>query len=326
MTEIINLNQDSLSFFNLLNNKIITEKEISNEITDLFTTYKKEHKKEKYIQLPLYIFNEEKASDYKILCTQDLEKNNIPIIIIDDKEYNSFIKILEHFKNYRKFKNITILKKKFIISKKIFNKPNHINIKKQRFFAECHIFSQIYDDIEYKKYESDIKKNLPKDLNLNSFIEEWVITLFNIMTEYVLFILKKQPLYFPCKECNTPNLYIKCSKTDDESNRINLINNEEKEKKNIILKNMSFGIANLLIDYMDFNKLNIIKYNKIINKIFKQQNNNSYNNISLGNPPKKGNDVQNEKDEKINVIYYDEDNKKKEQSQICTLILIYLKE
>lgn len=28
VTEIINLNQDSLSFFNLLNNKIITEKEI----------------------------------------------------------------------------------------------------------------------------------------------------------------------------------------------------------------------------------------------------------------------------------------------------------
>ena len=268
--------------------------------------------------MPLYIFNKEKASDYKILCTQGLEKNNIPIIIIDDKEYNNFIKILEHFKNYEKFKNITILKEKFIISNKIFNKPNHININNEKLFAECNSFSQIYNEREYKKYESDIKKNLPKDLNLSNFFEEWVIILFNILTEYILFILRKQPLYFPCNKCNSPNLYIKCTKTDDENNRHNLINkveNEEanEEKKNIILNNMSLGIANLLIDYMDFNKLNIIKYNNIINKIFNQQNNNYHrnNNISLGNPPKKGNDMLKEKGENINVIYYDEDNKKK---------------
>ena len=78
---------------------------------------------------------------------------------------------------------------------------------------------------------------------------------------------------------------------------------------------MSLGIINLLIDYMDFNKLNIIKYNKIINKIFNHQNNNYHNsnNISLGNPPKKRNDVLKEKGENINVIYYDEDNKKERE-------------
>ena len=269
--------------------------------------------------MPLYIFNEEKESDYEILCDKFKRTNDIPIIIIDDDEYANFMKILEKFNTYEKFRNITILKEKFIISNKIFNKINHINVKKQKLFAECNIVSQIYDEKEYENYESAIKECIPKDFHLNSFIEEWVITLFNIMAEYVLFILKKQPLYFSCKKCNTPNLYIKCTNNDDnKNNRINIINSEkskeeeENSKKNLILKNISLGIANLLIEYIDLNKLKIIKYDNIINKITNYQNNslNNNNSVSLGDPPKKGNNIDKNKGENINVIYYDEDKKK----------------
>lgn len=132
------------------------------------------------------------------------------------------------------------------------------------------------------------------------------------MAEYIIFVLKKQPLYFPCKKCNTPNLYIKCTKIEEQNNRIKVEKSEEENEKNIILKNISIGIANLLIDYMNLNKLKIIKYNKIIINKINQQNNslNINSNISLGNPPRKGAEYNKNKGENINVIYYDEDNKK----------------
>ena len=214
--------------------------------------------------------------------------NSIPVIIINDKDYMYFMNVLKNTIKYSKFKNIEILNSKFIISNKGFKNQNHINIRNQELFAECNnIISEIYSEKDYKVFESKLKGILPSNVELNDFIEEWIRTVFNIISEYLLFVLQKKHLYFFCKKCQTPSIFIKSIKDND--NQINkLINNEDKKK--IISKIFSLGIANLLYNYMDYDKSKIIKFNNLINKILYPKINDiniNNNNISLGNPPQK---------------------------------------
>lgn len=250
--EILPLNVESPLILGLLENKIITKNEISHNLEDLFNEYNNKHKIEHYKQLPLYINNEENESDYKIICNQSKKINSIPVIIINDKEYNNFKQILKNTRKYIKFKNIEILNNKFIISNKVFKKQNHINIRNQELFAECNnIISEIYSEKDYDIFELKLKEELPSNVELNDFIEEWIRTVFNIISEYLLFVLQKKPLYLFCKKCQTPNIFIKSNKDND--NQINVFN-ENKDKKIIISKLFSLEIANLLYNYMDYDK------------------------------------------------------------------------
>ena len=307
--EFISLNEESSLLFSLLENKIITKNEISDIIENLFNEYNTKHKIEHYKQLPLYISNEENELDYKIICNPS-KINNIPVIIINDKKFNNFINILKNVVKYQKYKDIEILNDKFIISNKNSIQQYHINNQNQELFAECKMISEIYTEKEYEIFRSKLKEQLPPNIELNDFIEDWVRTVFNIISEFLLFVLRKRPLYFYCKKCKFPNIFIKSVKNNND-NQIN-VNNEYEGKKNIISKYFSFGIANLLIDCMNYDNSKMIKFNKLINKILNQQSNNINinNNISLGNPPKKNNGPNNNIGKNINIIYYDENNKK----------------
>ena len=63
--EFIPPNKDSPIFFSLINNKIINKKEISFNMIDLTENYNKNHKIEKYMQLPKYINRSEKKRTIK---------------------------------------------------------------------------------------------------------------------------------------------------------------------------------------------------------------------------------------------------------------------
>ena len=218
--EILDLNKDSSTLLAYLKNNEIKKEEIEESLDDLIFKYNEKHRKEHFKQLPLYIFNEENKADYEINCCNQKNPiiNNIPIIIIDKNEYNNFIKILIHFQKYSKFKDYNILTEKFIIPnvsiEKINNKnkignfltekniiknepiekTNHINKKGNIFFAECKTSQNYYYKKDYQDLESKLK--LPFGQDLLEFIEDWVRVVFNIIAEYVFFILKKKASIF----------------------------------------------------------------------------------------------------------------------------------
>ena len=220
--------KDFSPVFRLIENKMnIKEKNI--KIDDLYENkiniFKEEHQKNHFSQLPIYASKQEEKIGYKNNCSINLKNHIIPIIIIDEKEYNNFMKILPYFKGYDKFKNINILNTKYILSYKKINKINHIN--KNIFFAEWSFSLNPYSNEENIKYENELKVILDANNKLIDFIEEWVRVLFNLMTEYILFVLNKNPLYFICKKL--PNLYFQ-----DNKNEIKGINED--------IKNISIDI------------------------------------------------------------------------------------
>ena len=94
--EFIFLNEESSLLFSLLENKIISKKEISDIIENLFNEYNTKHKIEHYKQLPLYISDEENELDYKIICNPNKKLNTCPVIIINGKKFNNFKNILKN--------------------------------------------------------------------------------------------------------------------------------------------------------------------------------------------------------------------------------------
>ena len=331
---------------NEINDQLINLKEndnICNIIKDKIKKYNEDHKEKNFEQLPNYIFKKENNLDYKSDCLQlDIDETKIPIIKIDEKEYANFMKLLPYFKEYSKFKNNKILNTKFICSNQ---KIEHINKKENIFFSECCFNS--YPTNEYLNYENQIKEELKgENIDIFNYIEEWVRCIFNIMADYILFILYKKPLYYVCNKCYLPNLYIQKSekknsniniKNDKNSNQIISIDNFSNDKNsnqianysqneaiiNLILQYISILFGNSIIQLMDFNSKICEQYNKIINRI---NNNNQNTNFSIGNPPKKKKYKSNanppkKKDEKniieipsknnaINIVYYDENIKR----------------
>ena len=201
---IVNKNIDA----NEISDQLINLKENGNIcfiIKDKIKKYNDDHKEKNFEQLANYIFKKENNLDYKSDCLQlDIDETKIPIIKINEKEYANFMKLLSYFKEYSKFKNNKILNTKFICSNQ---KIEHINKKENIFFSECCFNS--YSTNEYLNYENQIKEELKgENIDIFNYIKELVRCIFNIMADYILFILYKKPLYYVCNKCYLPNLYI----------------------------------------------------------------------------------------------------------------------
>ena len=134
---------------------------------------------------------------------------------------------------YEEYKVIYLLKDKLIINKtkvknyNILHKEINNEIINNMFFAEA---ISILNITLYNKEELD---NIIKEINLisnkfkNNFLNEiqnWLRTVFNIMSEYILFKLKDNPIYYCCNICKKPILYLE---------NINLLNNDNNTKKEI---------------------------------------------------------------------------------------------
>ena len=296
--------------------KKIIEKE---EITNLIEEYIESHEIKEYEQLPYYLDEKEESSNLIKGCEKILNNFDIdlPLVIINNEFYEKFCGFLDNYIKYEDYKVIYTLKDKLIINKNkfdnynIYHKEVNNEIINNTFFAETLSISNIN---LYNKNEVD---NIIKSIKImgnkfkNNFlieIQNWVRTLFNIMSEYILFSLKDKPIYYCCDNCRKPVLYKDNCNLEEDLNK-NEIKPEivekkkeikaKKEKKLIdkIISNTkekiefknSFMIANNILNLMDFQN----------EKVERSMN-------SIANPPKNTkNNTNNALDEK-NILYYDE--------------------
>ena len=185
------------------------------------------HEEKSFAQIPVYLeqnednfFLDSKKKCNNIVKKYYKDKNNIdflPLIVIKYFEYQKTIDFLKSYYKYIKFRSIPILIEKLIIPAKEEYIINHIpNNKEANFFMEA------TDTNNYKIYT---KKNIEEIISLikiqanrdkiyfqkNDFridIEKWVRTVFNILAEYIQFQLNINPIYYVCKNCLYPIIFL----------------------------------------------------------------------------------------------------------------------
>ena len=325
------------------------------KITSIINDYLKNHQMKQFEKIPDYI---EKKEDDSLLIKQcDLFNKNdsdyLPLIIIDDKFYEDILSFIDKYIKYNRYNFILTLKNKLI---KPMNKIQNYNIfhkekidesEYNSFIAETISSSiiKIYDDNEIKVIKNDIQiaaKEFKDDFN--KCIQEWVTTVYDIISDYIIFNLRERPLYYFCDKCKMPIIYKENNISEDNisinnkekiNNNKNIINNEN---ENVIHENVEPKLNNDIninkekvlqkrLEKKKIQEKNFIdkikndenegrKYKSLINianVIFDFFNynlsfeiGNEENTIkNTANPPKKSNNTQNEKNEK-NLIYYDE--------------------
>lgn len=312
LTQInININYNKiLETNNLEENEIVSIE--PDEEKFVIEEYKENHKIKEYEQLPNYINEKEVDSRLEKECAKIVNNldNNLPLIIINDESFDSFVTFLEDYVKYEDYKFLYPLKNKLLVKKNAIENYNILHKEKDgnNFFAETMMTSNV-NLFNQEKINEIIQslKIMSKDFKTNfvNEIQKWVRTVFIIMSEYILFKLKANPLYFCCTKCEKPVLYMDDAKINLEEN--NIIKNEKTEKKiekekkiiNKIIENKkersefksSFNIANNLINLMNFCDNN---------------NNNKKTQHVIANPPKNTkNNTGNLYDEK-NILFYDE--------------------
>ena len=300
----------------------IIEEEKENAKTYIIE-YIENHKIKEYEQIPQYISEKEDNSNLVKNCGKILNKYevDIPIVIIEDNFYNKFCSFLYNYIKYDEYKFYYLLKDKLIINKNKINNYHILHAEKIKndninniFIAETISIANI--NLYNQKEANDIIKKLgimSKKFKNNflSEIQNWVRTVFNIMSEYILFNSKDTPIYYCCDNCQKPILYIekniiegneknieeikpeiiekkKDKKVEKEKKIIEKIVTEKKEKTEF--KN-SFSIANNLINLMSFKDIN-----KIINQSV----------YSIANPPQNTKNITGNLLDEKNILYYDE--------------------
>jgi len=288
---------------------IIKQKNKINTIY-LIKQYKSNNQPKKYKKKPYYINSLTKLSllpnicpfknkiekvdyyrnivDDKELFSSFLKKNdyynNFPIIFINNKYYNGFIKYLED-SNYSKFKNLNIFKK-LLISSQTQYKYKHSNNE--------NIICEVVENLDF--YSLNQVVEIIKDIKLvvkgdyKKIINDWIISIFENINELFLFILGIKLFYDICPCCDNPILYI-----IDNKEKQNLINKENKMKDNTLFK--SIQICNNIFNIIS-QKCNILSIKDYKKKYFDE--NSIKNEYIPADPPKKNSN------KFINVIYHDE--------------------
>ena len=130
----INKINNQLKVFNSIKNEIQIKEcfNASDIVENTIENYNETHQKYYFEQLPTYIFKQESLLDYESNCSE-INEERIPIINISEKEYEHFMKLLPHFKEYSKYNKNKILNIKFICSNK---KIDHLNLKENIFFTD----------------------------------------------------------------------------------------------------------------------------------------------------------------------------------------------
>ena len=292
------------------------------------TEYIESHKINEYEQVPQYMTEKEDNSNLVKNCGKIINKFDIdlPVIIIEENFINKFCDFLDNYIKYEEYKVVYLLKDKLIINK---NKISDYNILHKEvnnndnlnnvFIAETISLSNI--NLYNQKEVDDLVKNIGimdnkfKD-DFLSEIQNWVRTVFNIMSEYILFNSKDTPIYYCCDNCKKPIMYIeknyiKEEKEETKSNVVNEIKPEiiekkkekklKKEKKiiNKIISDKkektefknSFSIANNFMNLMSF---------KNMDKIINHEKN------SIANPPQNTKNITGNLLDEKNILYYDE--------------------
>ena len=189
--------------------------------------YELHHLVNRFTQIPVYLeqnennffldSNKKCNNKVKPYDYNDKQINYLPIIIIKLREYENFISFLKSYIKYEEYKDIDILIEKLILPSEKNYKINHTpNNDEANFFAE------VTDSNNYKIYDKEdinhiinmikIQKNKNYELfqaqNFKMDIEKWVRTVFNILAEYLQFYLYINPIYYVCKKCLYPVIFL----------------------------------------------------------------------------------------------------------------------
>ena len=334
--KLINLNkqetkdgttENAISNYSILayidNNKIICERNKINTIY-LIKQYEELYKKDKYYKLPYFINSKTSISPLDIICpfiekkeniyqskniVDDIESfsyflkennyyDNLPIIFINSDYYKGILKFINKNPKYEKYKN----KKSFI---KLLNnsnskyKYNHFNENKKNIIAEIVENVDFFSLPNVIEIINEIKSE--NDGNYKENINNWLITIFEIINECFLFVLNIKLCYDTCPFCKSALLYIDENNNNKESININIkisnsLNKNDNQFDPTLIK--SIQVCNNIFKIIShkFNALSIID-NK---KIYFGDNPKIY---PPANPPKK------DMHKFINVIYHDENYK-----------------
>ena len=325
---------------------IIDKDKMKNKITNIINNYLEKHQIKQYEKIPDYVAEKEDDSVLIKQCNKFNinDDNYLPIIFISDKFYDNILDFISQYIKYNEYNHILYLKNKLLVPIKKINNYNIFHKEKSNeeeynsLVAETisSTLVNLYDENEIK----DIKNNIRivskefKD-NFSYSIKKWVITIYDIISDYILFKMKEKPLYYLCPKCEMPILY-KENNIDNDKNNVDQ-NSEENiinENNNIINENANKEIIEnkekiiqkriekkkekekLLMDKIKNDENEKIKFKSlfnIANTIIDLISFNCCNSIdteknninNIGNPSKKSNNTGNEKDEK-NLIYYDE--------------------
>ena len=206
--------------------------------------------------------------------------NKFPLIYINSQYYEGFLQYLKNNKKYQIYKDILGFKKMLISSK---NKINFSHSENKNIIVE------VVENIDFYSYEdiSQIINSIKNSMKGNyiNIINNYIMAIFDLLSECLLFILKLKVCYCICPDCNKSILFIDSNEKNKNNNQIN------QEEKDITL-NKSIKICNNIFKCLisAFDSSNYINYK---NLYFQNKN------IHIpGCPPKKK--------KFINVIYHDE--------------------
>lgn len=233
------------------------DKKIKEKLANFINSFVDKHKINNYEKIPDYLDKKEDSSQLIKSCNKQKSEHTIdfPLIIVENNFYDSFSIFLEDSLKYEEYKVIYILKDKLIIKMDKINNYDifHKTIKNEEmnniFIAETISTSMVdlYNDDQLKDIEKSLgiisnkfKTNMIKEM------EKWVATVYNIISEFILFKLKDNPLYYCCDVCKKPIIF-------KEQSIYNIINNYEIENNN----DKTDNINNNSNDIMNNNKINV---------------------------------------------------------------------
>ena len=198
----------------------------------------------------------------------------IKLIIINDKDIENsrnYIKENYKFKKYEYYKNLV---DKLVLSRKDIdrNKYQQLNHDLENF----NLYAEIVDTINcqlFTENEIDNISNQFENINIESEISQFIDLCFNLITEYLKFILVKEVKFNKCQNCGAKCLYIlfpreqkriaeECRPTNEELEKgINIIENlldqEDLSNLNAILTNNKLLVTNVIYLNAEVNKNDI---------------------------------------------------------------------
>ena len=170
----------------------------------------------------------------------------MPLLFINNQYYEQFLHFLNFYDKYIKFKKYDhIFIKYFLIP----YEKDKIASDKKFYYLHKHnylIFAEVIENINYYKQINvcqiinEIKK---ENTDYKNLINKWIVIMFEVMSDYILFVLKKIASYYICPGCKNPLLFINENK---EKLNLNKINYNDKGEDPFLYKSMK--ISNKLLD------------------------------------------------------------------------------
>ena len=242
-----------------------------------------------------------KFIDEKYELSEIMEKSDyiqkLPLIFIVKHYYKDFIEFLEYYDKYKKFQKYNCIFVKYFL---IPYDKNDIKSNKKYCFLHSdynEIFAEVFENINYIYYSlSEVNSIISllkfEHINYIKMINTWIINIFDIMSDYILFVLKRVADYMVCPYCKNPLLFIY-----DDNKRNKVLSNDLINIMPIISEDDPFLDKSLKI----VNKFIDIDCNNIDESLLyenRQKHEKIDKSLKLCNPPKSNNF--------INVIYYND--------------------